>query len=222
MLEGAESEKRLVLDLPVDFPFWVGDTVKVSSVVLRSSVGVRADLGVSVDLPFPRRPFRTMTTFIAPVGYDTIDPRQHSNPKIYRLGWSDYNCEATGYYSSFKSDYSFYAHEDDIRIVFRGPIWEFFHGGQFCFRYMGETADCLHLLGKFRSIENPRSRNYAWPLSQALEAIRGDVGDIMWPFEEGLDAPPQEKDGTVFLQKFADRDLGRLFAKAVLLRHGIP
>jgi hypothetical protein len=78
---------------------------------------------------------------------------------------------------------------------------------------MPEKANFFLMVGETEMVRNPVSQDNAWSMPQALEAIRGGVGDAMTSSGISLcfsQAPRMS------LVKYHDRALGHWVAKHVL------
>ena len=116
-------------------------------------------------------------------------------------------------YSITKEGYGYTSvREEDLKLVKRGNIWNYYNGKPVKFDSISEEAEFAMKLGKYKEVRNPKCNLYSWTKEEVLEQIKngnvhGFIGHNGLFGAGGL---------TISAILFNDADLGKRVAEKTL------
>ncbi|MDO8425027.1 MAG: hypothetical protein Q7T01_00720 [bacterium] len=101
---------------------------------------------------------------------------------------------------------------EDLVLVHRGPVWQFYHDERPRFNTLAEEARFYELLGRVDEVRNPIRQASIWMYDEALVAIADGIADG-FASRDRLLGPSHD------LVRFHDRDVGERVRAATLQMH---
>lgn len=188
---GVQGAATRIGNLP-HVPFWEGDIVRY----VAKYFGEVKSHGNVRKIPEVER------FVVVSIDYDRIGDTRYGSPfTAYQIA------------DQFDAGWSRFVAHNELALIERGNVWNYYHGIPLRFADMTEKANFFLMVGETEMVRNPVSQDYVWSMPQALEAIHGGVGDAMTSSGISLCFSPAPR---ISLVKYHDRTLGRWVAKHVL------
>lgn len=72
---------------------------------------------------------------------------------------------------SLNAGWSTHVAENELTLVARGKVWQYFHNEPIQFEGLREEADFFRLLGRIKEVRNPNCNLYVWTKDEILDAM---------------------------------------------------